>query len=346
LVAALVAMATLLLVVLLAVAQNALSGPPVIVRPTLVAGSIGTAEDVVPTDAEIALANRVMNGEGFIAYIACLQNSEYHATQAREMNDLAERYGLDFRVYDSASDPYREITLIERARVDGASALIVCPLDPGLLSGALTSVQESGIPLVFLASDMPTYGGVLLSGDDYQMGLKAGRAGGDLINDLFDGQGRILVLEYPDLAYVVNRVNGLVSGALEIAPDSEIVDRRLGGIIENGYASVKAALEEGVSFNTILSLNDAGSIGAIQALEEAGVDPASVVISSVDAEAPARQHIRDGHYLRASVSVNRLLFAQVAINTVVKLLAGSGLPETLVVAPGTVITAENVDSAS
>lgn len=318
--------------------------PAVAVRPTVVAGSVGLASDLMEPGAEvIERADRALGDQGFIANIACTQDSEYHATQIREMRDLATRFGLDFRVYDSGEDEYRQITLIERARTDGARALIVCPLNIGLLDNALRSAQQAGIPIVFLASSISSYGGVLISGENYEMGLEAGHAGGELINELFDGQGRVLILDYPDMEIIVDRVNGLREGVLEVAPGSEIVASRLGGTRPLGYASVKAALAEGLGFNTILSLNDAGSLGAIQALEEAGIDPASVVISSVDAEGPARDLIRRGHFLRASVSVDREGFSNAAIYAALRLLAGEPLPETLIVLPGPVITAANVD---
>ncbi|MBL8145800.1 MAG: protein kinase [Anaerolineae bacterium] len=337
-----------LVLALIVIGLAARSNQPasVISHPTSVPESVGLAIDIIPTSAEMAQAITSLGDQGFIANIACTQDSEYHATQIREMRDLALEHGLDFRVYDSGEDPYRQITLIERARTDGAEALIVCPLDITLLTGALASAQQAGIPIVFLAANIPSFGGVLISGDDYEMGIKAGRAGGDFINEMFEGQGRILILDYPEMEIIVDRVNGLRAGALEIAPDSVVVDSRLGGTRQLGYESVKAALEEGLDFNTILSLNDAGTFGAIQALEEAGIDPATVAISSVDGEALAREYIRQGHFLRASVSVDREMIARTAINATIRLLAGAAMPETLIVPPGPVITAANVDDVN
>jgi ribose transport system substrate-binding protein len=258
------------------------------------------------------------------------------------MHDLAEQYGLDLRVYDAALDPYRQITLLERARTDGARALVICPLDISLLHDSLTAAEEAAVPLVFLAADIPSYGGVLLSGDDYQMGYRAGQAGGRLIASLFDGAGRILVLDFPDMPILVQRATGMVDGALSIAPDSVVVGHGLGGTRDNGYQSVKAALEAGEEFNVILSINDAGSFGAVEALEEAGISTADVSIASVDAEALALTYIRRDYYLRASVAVGRQEFSEAAVNSTVRLLAGSAMPETLVVPPGEVITRNNV----
>jgi ABC-type sugar transport system substrate-binding protein/predicted Ser/Thr protein kinase len=337
--------AGLALVLILAVTLlilNPAAAPPDL-HPTIVTGAVGAAADADPTAAEIALADYAA-GDGFIANIACTQDSEYHATQTREMHDYAERYGLDFRVYDSAADPYLQVTQIERARTDGARLLIICPLDISLLHTALTAADEAGIPLVFLAASIPSYGGVLLAGDDYQMGLKAGRAGGELINTLFGGQGRILILDYPEMALIVQRTTGLRAGALEIAPGSQVVGQRLGGTRDNGYESVRAALQAGLEFNCILSINDAGSFGAVRALEEAGIPPDAVVISSVDAEALALEYIRRDHYVRASLSVGRQQFSQAAIDAAVKLLAGATLPETLTVPPGEVITRQTLEN--
>lgn len=78
--------------------------PPVelhLARPNVLAGVEGGPQDTDPTEAEIKLARQRMGEEGFIAYIACTQASEYQITQAREMRDLARSYGLDLRIYDS-----------------------------------------------------------------------------------------------------------------------------------------------------------------------------------------------------------------------------------------------------
>jgi serine/threonine protein kinase/DNA-binding LacI/PurR family transcriptional regulator len=307
-------------------------------QPTVLDGEVGTADDAVPSSEEIDRARAYLGANGFIAYLACNQTSEYHATQAREMGDLARQYGLAYQVYDSDTDAYRQITLLERARTDGASVLIICPLDAQLLDPSLVSAQNAGIPMVFMHSDIPSYGGVLLAGDDYLMGMEAGRAGGAMVRDALGGQADVIVLDYPDLPAIVLRANGLIDGLLEIAPDANVIGRYLGGTRENGYASVQSLIEGGVDFNLILSINDAGSYGAVTALEEAGIPPASVYISSVDAEVLARQYIDQDYYIRASVDVGRELFSQTAINASVKLLAGSTLPETFLVPPGGAVT--------
>jgi ABC-type sugar transport system substrate-binding protein len=92
----------------------------------------------------------------------------------------------------------------------------------------------------------------------------------------------------------------------------------------------------------IASINDAGSFGAIQALEEAGISPDEVMITSIDAEQLARRYIRDGYYIRGSVDAGRVQFSRAAIDTITKLLAGGTVPERILVPPGDVVTAQTL----
>jgi serine/threonine protein kinase/DNA-binding LacI/PurR family transcriptional regulator len=314
--------------------------PTPLAPATVLTGRSGKADDALPSQAEVEAAQVRVGEDGFIALVTCNQTSEYHSAQAREIADFARAYGLPIRIYDSDNDEYNQLTLIERARAEGAAGIILCPLNIELLDTGLQSVQRAGLPLVLLASNVPSYGGVLLPGDDYLMGVEAGRAAGRIIREELNGRANAIILDFPSRPDIVTRANGLQDGVLEAAPNANIIGRYLGATRPNGYASVKSLLEQGIEFNVILSINDNGSIGAIQALEEAGFSPDSVIISSIDAETQAREYIRQGMFIRASVDIGREMFSRVAVDAMVKLLAGSTLPERFLVPPGQVVTRE------
>ena len=303
----------------------------------------GRAEDIVPTSDDIARAQRVL-GDSFIAYITCNQTSEYHATQAREMGDFAHDYGLDYQVYDSNTNEYSQITQLERARADGAGGLIICPLDPGLLLDPLQSVNLAGIPLVILSQDLPNYGGMLIVGDEYQMGYRPGELAGKIIAEEMGGEADVIILDFPDLPHIVARADGLVEGILAEAPKANIIGRYRGATPDFARESVSQLIEDGVHFDVIASINDAGTFGAIEALDEADIPPDSVVITSVDAEQLARRYIREGYYIRGSVDVGRTQFSRAAIDAMTMQLAGNTLPEIVLVPPGDMVTAETLAS--
>lgn len=314
-------------------------------EPHVLFGEVGSIEDMEPTEAEVAAAQQVINtDDGFIAYITCNQTSEYHAIQARELRDLAQSYGLPYRVYDSDTDPYRQLTLIENARTDGAKALILCPLDAVLLEEALTSVQKARIPLVMFSSNLPGYGGVLIVGNEYLLGRAPGELAGQIIRDEMRGRAEVVILGYPELPSLVQRAEGLEDGVLHYAPSAHIVGHYLGATRENGRASIARLLRDNVTVDVIASINDAGSLGAIEALETASIGPDEVVIVSVDAEQPVRNYIERGYYIRGSVEAGRGPASRAAIYAAIKLLAGTPIPEEITVPPGDLVTTESLNT--
>ena len=102
-------------------------------------------------------------------------------------------------------------------------------------------------------------------------------------------------------------------------------------------------IKDGVKFNFILSINDAGAFGAIDAMVEAGIDPSAVTIVSVDAEALARDYIRKGYFIRGSVESSRVQLAEAMMNVTVKLLVGDTIQETIIVPPKQIVTKETLE---
>lgn len=336
LVFSLIVLATL--VGLLVLLTNVVGENNVAYIPTVIAQSSGSFEAAEPTTAEIAHAQAKLGEAGFIAYIACSLDSQFQATRAREMSDFAESYGLPYRVYDSANDAYTQLTIIERARLEGSQAIILCPLKPSLLADSLRSLQSAGIPLVLTNELRDGYGGVMLDVDDYQVGRTAGEYVGQILDENGD-PARIVLLTAPDYPFSEDRTQGFLDGLNSQQPSIEVVAQYPTGADRNASENEIAALiRNGVEFDAIFSVTDSGAYGASAALEAAGVAPDDVIIASVNAESLALDEIYNHEYLRASVDIARNSGSQGALNAAVKLLGGGTLPETLTLPPPTVIT--------
>lgn len=309
--------------------------------PNVQTGEVVTLETVMPTEDEIRIA-RERTTNSFLAYMACTQDTAYHAGQAREVADLMTGFGIRTQLYDADTDSYTQVTQLDQARAAGAMGLFICPLDATLLEDPLLSAQNARIPLVMFTGSPPSYGGVLLAGDDYTMGLRAGRFTGQYIRDELDGEANVVILDYPDLPQIVLRADGIEDGIREFAPDANIVGRYLGGTPDLGRESVQTLLDDDTEFNVIVSINDAGAFGAIEALEAANIAPEAVMIVGVDAEPRAQEYIREGYYFRGSVEISRTQFSRAAAYAMIKLLSGSAIAETILVPPGEVVTAETL----
>jgi serine/threonine protein kinase/ABC-type sugar transport system substrate-binding protein len=334
-----VAILLLFIIGLLLLPQINLGGT--VPQATILAGQSADWTDSKPTAAEISAAQRRLNG-GFIAYLACTRASEYHAALAREISDLAAGYGLSLRIYDGNGDDYTQLTQVDTARSDGAKAIILCPLDITLLVESLVAVDTANLPLVIFGSNMPSYGGVLVGGTDYGLGLEPGRFAGRIIRDERDGQARVIILDFPDRQDIIERANGLEAGVKEFAPNVTIVGRYRGATPDFGRESVTQLIEDGMEFDVILSINDAGAFGAVEAMQAAGIDPASVFIASIDAEARAREYIQEGLYFRGSLESARTEVAITLVDAMVNVLAGSTVPENYTIPPGRMVTLETL----
>jgi ribose transport system substrate-binding protein len=204
---------------------------------------------------------------------------------------------------------------------------------------ALRSLHQEKMPLVlFNPTNEQFYGGVGFSQDEFEVGKATGLYAGELIRDEMGGTARVVILDYPSIPNLVTRANGIEAGIAEVAPNAVIVAHAQGGTVEDGKTNIASLIADGVAFDVIASINDAGSFGAIEAMDEAGFPPGSVAAISIDGEARAQNYIREGHFLRGSLPVARELFSRSAVNAMIKLLAGVPIPESVVLRPGEMIT--------
>ncbi len=329
-----------LIAALILLGWMALSRPqPAADRPVVILDGVqGTLDDVTPTDADLAAAKDRLGDRGFIAFLACSMDSLSMATSAREMGDMAQALGLAYEFYDAKDDAYTQVTLIEQARVEGAKAIILCPLDPNLLPDSIDSLQAANIPLVFTTLFDHPYG-VKLDANSRHTGEIEGNTAATLFKQQYsNATANVVVLEFPGSPAGDQRADGMETSFKAGVPDVQFVGRYNGFTLNAAYDAIHSLLDQNVKFNVILAMNDVGAYGAIKALQAAKVDPQSVIIVSADGESYAQELIRQGTFLRATVAFNHAESSQLAIDAVIKMLAGVPVPEYLAFPPGVVLT--------
>ncbi len=301
---------------------------------------LGTAEDLVPTDAEIQAAIDALGTDGFIGVIACTYETEYHATVAESAEAYAKDLGLNVQTFDSQIDVDRQITGIENFVNDGAKVIVICLFDPPSVQSALEDAAAAGVKIVqYAGRQAADFGGVTISVEDADMGYAAGEYAAQLINDDMDGMANVAILDYPDVANVVVRADNIRQAIEDNAPDATIVGNYLGGTPDNGLTSMETALIEHPDINVVVSINDAGALGAMQALENAGRDDAIIV--GIDAESQAKDLIREGTMYKGTIDTSPAKTGEMTIKAAVKLLAGSDFPQNIAV-PVTLVTQESL----
>jgi ribose transport system substrate-binding protein len=312
-------------------------------QPTLLTDRVGTADDLVPTQAEVDASKAVLGLQGIVGIIACNLSSEYHATVPKAAQERAAQLGLHVEVFDSETKADRQIAAIENFVSKGARAIILCVIDPKVVEAAVQEAAAQGVFVLQYAGRDLAVNGIGISIEDADLGCAAGEIAAALIVKEKNGQANVAILHYPDLPNVVVRADAIERCLKQKAPGVTIVGRYLGGTPENGLRSMETALQAHPDIDVVVSINDAGAYGAVNALEAAGKDPKATIVVGIDAEAQAKDLIKQGKFFRGTVDTSPAKTGEMIINAVVKLLSGSTVPKAIRV-PVTQITADSLSA--
>jgi ABC-type sugar transport system substrate-binding protein len=299
---------------------------------------MGVPEDLEPGAGDIQAA-RLALGDRFFGIISCTMGTEYHSTVATEARTRAEGLGFRAEVFDSRAEPDTQAGAVRDFVERGAAAIIICVLDPQMVSDAIWEASNSGVAVVQYAGRESSANGISVSVEESDLGCAAGSIAGNAINAEKNGEATVAILDYPDLPALAARTESIEKCLKAEAPRATVQCCYLGGTEENGEASMAAALEIHPDIDAVVSINDAGAYGAIDALGKAGKDGRSTIVVGIDGEERAREMTAKGDYFRGTVDTNPVLTGRMAANGAIMLLAGKSVPKSVKV-PVSRITAQ------
>jgi ABC-type sugar transport system substrate-binding protein len=296
--------------------------------PSLITSRIGSPLDIEPSAADEQEALRAVGGR-FIGIVACTLGTEYHATVANEAKKRAESAGLRAEIFDSMAEADTQAGAVRDFVERGAAAIIICVLDPQMVGDAVWQASNSGVAIVQYAGRDSSAHGISVSIEEADLGCAAGTIAGDAINAERGGEATVAILDYPDIPAMATRSAAIEKCLKGEAPRATVLCCYLGGTPENGRTSMEAALATRPDIDAVVSINDAGAYGAIEALSAAGKDGRSTIVVGIDGEARAREMTVRGDYFRGTVDTNPALTGQMAANGAIMLLAGKSVPKSV-----------------
>jgi serine/threonine protein kinase/DNA-binding LacI/PurR family transcriptional regulator len=303
----------------------------------------GTLADIALTDQEKQLAPTLFQGS-FLGVIPCSLTSDYHASFAAAARARAQELGISVRVEDSQNQSDKQPSLINQFVALGTRGIVMCMLNPQSSRQARINAGAAKVPIA-VNDDTATPGGIAFTISNRMMGEVTGEFAADYVNKKLGGKAVAIVLNYPSLPQVVEREMGMVDAFKAGAPGATLVGTYLGGLEENGQASMIRALADHPDINMILSINDGGSLGAVRVLRDQKIPPDQVSIVSVDALPEVRRLLRLHEYFRGSVDTAPGVIGQYCVDAVIKLLSGEPVPEVINL-PLRVITPETAEDAT
>ncbi|MCL2618886.1 MAG: substrate-binding domain-containing protein [Defluviitaleaceae bacterium] len=201
-----------------------------------------------------------------------------------------EAMGGEFIFVDARMSPEEHMNAIENAIANNADGILVCIVDQQLSQATVDRLVEAGIPVVAVDDALEDEHGNKLAPwvgiDAYVIGYAVGEwmANYATANGLdADPNSAVLLLTMDTVSSVVPRTQGQFDAFTRMLPDfpqDRIFRGDYNGETAAGFevASTLFVANPNVTSWMIMSGNEEGAIGALRALEQAGLDQSSAVV--------------------------------------------------------------------
>ncbi len=212
--------------------------------------------------------------------------SAWRTAETESVKSAAKERGVDLKFSDAQGKQENQIKALRSFIAQKVDAIILAPVVETGWEPVLKEVKRAKIPVVLLdrgikVSD-PTLYTTLISPDFVNEGREVAR----MLAEKTKGTAKIVELQgTPGSAPALDRKKGFDEG-IKAFPNMQIIKSQTGNFNRaEGKQVMEAFLKsEGKNINAVYAHNDDMALGAIQAIEEAGLKPGTdIVIYSIDA---------------------------------------------------------------
>ena len=249
--------------------------------------------------------------------------SAWRTANSESMKAEAAKRGIDLKFSDGQGKQENQIRALRSFIAQKVDAIVLAPLVETGWDPVLRDAKRAGIPVIItdrsiVTADESLY--VCFIGSDF---LEEGRMAAAWLAKKTGGKGRIVELQgTPGSAPANDRRKAFAEGIAQ-HPGLKIIDSQSGDFRRTGGKEVMEAFikKHGKSIDILYAHNDDMALGAIQAIEEAGLKPGKdIVIVSIDAVREGVQAVVDGR-INCTVECNPL-FGPKVYDTITRVLAG------------------------
>jgi ribose transport system substrate-binding protein len=244
------------------------------------------------------------------------------------LREAAGRRGWELIVQAGEFDVARQRDQVQEFLVRKVDAIVISPCDSKSIGTTVQAANAAGIP-VFTAD-------IAVLADDARVechvasdNVAGGRLAGKAMAEALGGQGRVAIIDHPEVESVIQRVAGFEE-ALARHAGIEIVAKLPGkGVKDVAFRTAEDILLAHPELDGIFGINDDSALGALAAVEKAG-RAGRVTLIGFDAVPEARAAIAEGR-LHADVIQQPLLIGRRTIEAVADHLAGKPLPPSVLI---------------
>lgn len=249
-------------------------------------------------------------------------DDNYLTTLRKNIASEAEKSGTEVQFEDAQGDIGRQISQVQNFIASNVDAMIVNPVDAVSTSKMMKLAKEAKIPLVFVnhAPEVETLPeGVAYVGSNEK---DSGTLEMQELARLAGNKGDIVIM-MGDLGTHAAQIRTKdVEDVAALHPEMKITEKQSANFFRNEAIDLMTNwLTNGTKFNIIAANNDEMAIGAIIAMQQAGIDPKPYFIGGVDATPDALSEMEKGN-LDVTVLQDAKGQAKGAMDTALKMVKG------------------------
>ena len=253
--------------------------------------------------------------------------SAWRTANTESLKNEAEKRNITLKFSDGQGKQENQIRAVRSFIAQRVDAILIAPIVETGWEPVLREAKRARIPVILMdrtvdVSDDSLY--TAFVGSDF---AEEGRMAADWLAKHTGGKGRILELQGTPGSAPANERRRAFAEAIEKYPDLKVIDSQSGDFRRSGGKEVMEAFlkKHGRNFEIVYAHNDDMALGAVQAIEEAGLKPGTdITIVSIDAIKEAIQAVIDGK-INCTVECNPL-FGPKVYDLVEKILAGEKVP--------------------
>jgi galactofuranose transport system substrate-binding protein len=249
--------------------------------------------------------------------------SAWRTANSESMKAEAAKRGIDLKFSDGQGKQENQIRAIDSFVTQGVDYIVLAPLVETGWDPVLRKARRAGIPVIITDRSIQTADESLYAcfiGSDF---FAEGRLAADWLAKKVNGTGRIVELQgTPGSAPANDRRKAFAEGIAKY-PGLKVIDSQSGDFRRTGGKEVMEAFikKHGRNIDILYAHNDDMALGAVQAIEEAGLKPGQdIIIVSIDAVREGVQAVVDGK-INCVVECNPL-FGPKVYDTIARLRAG------------------------
>jgi simple sugar transport system substrate-binding protein len=235
--------------------------------------------------------------------------SAWRTAETDSIRSEAEKRGVDLKFSDAQQKQENQIKALRTFVANGVDAIILAPVVETGWEPVLKEIKGANIPVILVdrgvkVSDESLYATLIAS--DF---VEEGRRAGDWLAKKLGGKGNVVELEGTiGAAPAIDRKKGFHE-VIDKNPGMKILRSQSGDFTRaKGKEVMEAFLKaEGKNIQAVYAHNDDMALGAIQAIDEAGMKPGTdIIVVSIDGVKAAFEAMVAGK-LNCTVECNPLL---------------------------------------